>query len=152
MLRTVSKVPVDASSPVKPDMESTTETKKDNSEIVLNLDRNSTREKRKKKSINESSDDDDDDQENIFQNKNLDNFIDEDESRLEDLVFGSEKAIFDNISKNNKHKKNKKTGLKFNQFLAQDRDNVDSSKKIEVADALEERKPAWQDDADEEDQ
>lgn len=151
MLRTVSSVPVDASSPAKPDMETTSETKNDNSQIVLNLDKNSTREKRKKKTVDVSSDDDDDEQENIFQDKNTDTFIDEDESRLENLVFGSEKGIFDNISKNNE-RKNKKAGLKFNQFLAQDRDNLDKSKKIEVADALEERKPAWQDDADDEDQ
>ena len=110
-----------------------------NSEMLLNLERNLSKEKRTKKNKPESSDDEDD-EENSEEIENSNIPIDEDEARLENLVFGAEKNIFENMTKNNK----KKSGLKFNEFL-----NTD--KKNEIADVFKERKAVWEDENDEED-
>lgn len=113
-----------------------------NSEMLQNLERKGSKEKRKKKNKPESSDDEnDEDNDDDIDDTNI--LVDEDEARLEDLVFGAEKTIVENMAKNNQ-KKNKKASLKFNDFLSAD-------KKTEIADAFKERKAVWEDDNDEED-
>lgn len=147
MLRSVSSVPIDSSSPQK--MNHNNEDKRGevsntNSDLIMNLDRNLTKGKRKKHNVDESSDEDD---ENICttRSEETNKFLDDDEARLEDLVFGAEKNLLENISKNNK-KANKTPGLKFNQFL-----NKSNENQTEIADAFKARKPAWEDDDNEED-
>lgn len=144
MLRTVANVPVDASSPKKE------EPTMDTSELLFNLDRSSLKEKRKKKSVDVSSSDDEEDDVKIENSENV--LIDEDEARLENLVFGNEKNILDNMTKNNERKNKKnKTGLKFNQLLATEQASVEEKgKKGAIADGIEARKPAWDDDNDDE--
>ena len=71
-------------------------------------------------------------------------FVDDDESRLEDLVFGGENALLENITKKNVKKQKITSGLKFQQFL--DTDSGISQK--EIADGFETRKPVWEDDND----
>lgn len=111
-------------------------TNQPNSDIFPNLNRNSTTEKRKISTKSE-------DVEGINEKSN--EFIDEDETRLEDLVFGNEKSILQNIAKNNS-KKNKKFGsLKFNQFLEND-----DPKKAKISDEFQKRKSIWEDENDEE--
>lgn len=137
MLRSASTVPANASSPKKEETE-TTKTST-SAEILFNLDRNSMKEKRSKANANLSSDDDDG---NIMSESNR--FVDDDESRLEDLVFGGENALLENITKKNVKKQKITSGLKFQQFL--DTDSGISQK--EIADGFETRKPVWEDDND----
>ena len=137
MLRSASTVPANASSPKKEETE-TTKTRT-SAEILFNLDRNSMKEKRSKANANLSSDDDDG---NIMSESNR--FVDDDESRLEVLVFGGANALLENITKKNVKKQKITSGLKFQQFL--DTDSGISQK--EIADGFETRKPVWEDDND----
>lgn len=152
MLRTVSSVPVGSSSPTKPitneiENNENNQAKMDtNSEMLSNLDRNLVKDKRKKQDSNLSSDDENDDDINNIMSNEANEFIDEDEKNLEDLVFGSQKNILVNMGKNNA-KKIKKSGLKFNQFVD---DDLNNDKKTQIADAFETRKPVWDDENDEE--
>lgn len=144
MLRSVTSVPVTASSPKKP-----VQTSEESEILINNLDRNNLlNEKRKKQSVDVSSGDDEDDSEepNVL--------MDEDEARLEDLVFGNEKNIVENMKRNNERKEKKKAGLKFNEFLASDLKKgaeAGDNKRVEIGDILEGRKAVWDDDNDEED-
>ena len=158
MLRSVTSEAVTASSPKRTDLDTEDNgllkaATANNAEIVFNLNKNTLKDKRKKKrSVNVSSGDEDEENEGETSGnvKDKDVLMDEDEARLEDLVFGNEKNIFENIKKNTE-KKNRKAGLKFNQFLAKDdaSEKLVDDKKVEIADEFNERKPVWEDDNDE---
>ena len=96
---------------------------------------------KKNQSISESSSDEDDDFKNgrllTHGGGNESDDLDEEEKNLEELVFGSETKIFSNIEKLNKKKLKSKSK----------KEVVNLS---ELADNLIERKPAWQDNDDQE--
>ncbi len=103
MLRSVASEVVTTSSPKHPDsapddLVTLKKSSADSAQMISNLTKNKFSDKRKKKSVNVSSDDDDEENEN-GNVKNEDVLLDEDEARLEDLVFGNEKNIFENIKK-----------------------------------------------------
>ena len=164
MLRTVTSVPVISSSPNKQMFESSgTADECPNESILFNLNKNALITKRKKKNSEMSSDDDngedsaqksqkllakendEDDDDDFERVEEDDNFLKDDEKNLENLVFGSDKFMVDNISKI--QNKSQKAGLKFNKFLSRDEENL--SNKVELADAFQSRKPAWEDNQEE---
>lgn len=161
MLRTVSSVPVIASSPTKPEFdlankdEMETNNKQDqaksetqNSTILFNLNKKSLKNKRKKSTAQSSDDDEENDEQTNFAQNEDAGFIEEDEERLENLVFGNEKSIMQNMNKLQKRNhSNKKEGLKFNQSA---QDVTKTNETTQIANAFSTRKPAWQDDNDEE--
>ena len=159
MLRTVTAVPVISSSPNKQMFESAAGTTDEcpNESILFNLNKNALISKRKKKNSELSSDDDssqksqkllatgNDDDEDFEREEEEDNFLKDDEKNLENLVFGSDKLMVDNMSKI--QNKSQKAGLKFNKFLSRDEENLNN--KVELAEAFQSRKPAWEDNQEE---
>ena len=90
---------------------------------------------------------------------------DEQEKDLESLVFGSESCLVSNIDRNNRKKAKKAKKFKSIQVLVEDQDEGAQADKAtdqqkpeavkigrpkQIADAMQERKPVWQDAADDE--
>jgi hypothetical protein len=137
MLRTVSAIPMSASSPSKMDQNQQEKTKT----LLFNLEKiSNAKSNKRKKEREQSSDDDESCADEIEQNEKLLNNMpeiegaaedDEEEKQLENLVFGSDKFIINNMDK------------------IQNKKESASNKKVELAAQFEE-KPAWQDDNDNE--
>jgi hypothetical protein len=136
MLRTVSAIPMSASSPSKMDQNQQEKSKT----LLFNLEKiSNAKSNKRKKEREQSSDDDESYADEIEQNEKLLNTPemegaaedDEEEKQLENLVFGSDKFIINNMDK------------------IQNKKESASNKKVELAAQFEE-KPAWQDDNDNE--
>ena len=136
MLRTVSSIPMSSSSPSKKEAAKTDQDEKAKT-FLFNLSKVVPNESKKRKKEKEDlSSDDDDDADDSYEDNVNDNETempeddDEAEKQLENLVFGSDAFLVDNMDKI----QGKKAG---------------KEKKTEIA-AFFEKKAAWQDENDEE--
>lgn len=126
MLRTVSAVPMNASSPSKLELTKQTESQNEKT-LLFNLNKVGLN-KNKRKKVEVVSSDDESYDEKLYETNEQD---EEEEKQLENLVFGSDKIILDNID----HIQKKPTS--------------NATTKIELAEHFIERKPVWQDDNEE---